>query len=66
MSVNLLAHEVHWGMHLFVEELRAKHNDCLSRFEVQEQYVEQLLPPLRHPAETLPHLAPARPHPTPP
>jgi hypothetical protein len=65
VSVNLLAHEAHWAMHLFVDELRARHNDWLSRFELQEQLVSKLLPPLARTVETVPHLAPARQSPTP-
>ncbi len=66
VPIVLVAHEVHWGMHLFVEELRAKQSDWLDTFEVQEQLVRKLLPPLVRPVETVPQLAPARPNPVPP
>ena len=66
VSVRLLAHEVHWGMHLFVEELQAKQSVWHPTFEIQERYVAGLLPPLDGTAETVPHLAPARPVATPP
>lgn len=66
VPVVLVAHEVHWGMLLFVDELRAKQNDWLDTFAPQEQLVGKLLPPLGRLAETVPHLAPARGSPIPP
>jgi hypothetical protein len=66
VPIVLVAHEVHWGMHLFVDELRAKQSDWLEPFEFQEQLVWKLLPPLVGPVETVPHLAPARRNPVPP
>ena len=66
VPVVLVAHEVHWGMHLFVDELRRKQSDWLETFELQEQVVRKLLSPLGRLAETVPHLAPARSSPIPP
>ncbi|HMJ77434.1 MAG TPA: hypothetical protein VK507_15755 [Iamia sp.] len=66
VSVHLLAHEVHWAMHLFVEELRADASQWLARFEAQEQLVDGRLPRLNRPGQTVPHLAPARANPIPP
>lgn len=65
VPVVLVAHEVHWGMHLFVEELRAKQSDWFDTFELQEPIVQRLLTPLGRLAETVPHLAPARRSPIP-
>lgn len=66
VSVTLLAHEVHWAMHLFVDELRHRSNDWLPNFEIQEQYITARLPTLDRPQQTSPHLAPVRENPTPP
>lgn len=65
-SVVFLAHEVDWAMRLFVAELRATRSRWLDPFEMQESLVRARLPALDQPAETMPHLAPARPNPTPP
>lgn len=63
----LLAHEVHWAMHLFVEELDARRLPVWqSRFASQEKLVEPMLPGYRNAGETVPHLAPARVNPSPP
>ncbi len=66
VPIILLVHEVHWAMHLFVAELRAKQSPWHPTFENQEHYVARLLPPLRPTRETVPHLARARPNPAPP
>lgn len=67
VSVTLLAREVHWGMHLFVDELRTKQSTWLPMFDAHEHQVTGALPPLdRRTAGTVPHLAPARANPTPP
>jgi hypothetical protein len=66
VSVHLLAHEVHWAMHLFVEELRASESHWLARFELQERVVATRLPKLERVGQTIPHVAPARPDPFPP
>ena len=61
VSVTLLAHEVHYAMGLFVEELRTQQSDWLATFELQQQYVSKLLPPLDPMTPgTTPHLAPVR------
>jgi hypothetical protein len=60
VSVDLLAAEVHYMLHLFVEELRDRKNRWLGAFEAQERYVYELLPKLDRPGETKPHLAPPR------
>jgi hypothetical protein len=65
VSVTQLVHEVHWSMHLFVEELRGTRSDWLERFELHEQYVRTLLPELGETGETVPHLAPERSNQTP-
>lgn len=66
VSMTLLAAEVHWAMHLFVEELRAKGSPWLATFEIQEHLVREMLPSHQNAAQTTPHLAPARPNPVPP
>ena len=67
VSLSLLVNEVHWAMHLFVEELHARNAEpWASRFAGQEQLVARDLPNYRGAAETKPHLAPGRQNPTPP
>ena len=66
VSLKLLAAEVHYGMHLFVEELRAKGSPWLGTFEIQEKAVEAVLPSYQGAIETTPHLAPARANAMPP
>lgn len=60
VSVHLLAHEVHWAMHLFVEELRTIDSRWHTQFELQEQLVAAQLPKSEPFGQTVPHLAPAR------
>ena len=66
VPMGFLAHQVHWAMHLFVEELAANESRWHPDLHLQEQYVTTRLPPRERWAETTPHLAPPRQNPIPP